>query len=69
MIRNIPPTRDVCLKGIAPGETTGLEGPLLHPVVSGKRTGWLAAPELVAGRFADTIARYGPDSVAFCLSG
>jgi assimilatory nitrate reductase catalytic subunit len=59
----------LCSKGTHLGETVGLEGRLLYPEIEGKRVGWDKAIRHVAQRFADTIARYGPDSVAFYVSG
>ena len=59
----------LCSKGSALGATTSLEGRLLHPVVNGRRSTWTEATALVAKRFSDTIARHGPDSVAFYVSG
>jgi assimilatory nitrate reductase catalytic subunit len=59
----------LCSKGTHLGETVGLEGRLLHPEINGKRVGWSKAIARVAKTFADTIARHGPDSVAFYVSG
>jgi len=59
----------LCSKGTHLGETMGLEQRLLHPVVEGARTGWAEALDLVARRFAETIAAHGPESVAFYVSG
>ena len=59
----------LCSKGSALGETMGPEGRLLVPRVNGAATGWDSALDLVAGRFAATIAEHGPDSVAFYVSG
>jgi assimilatory nitrate reductase catalytic subunit len=59
----------LCSKGTHLGETVGLEGRLLYPEVGGKRVSWDKAIDRVAKRFADTIERYGPDSVAFYVSG
>jgi assimilatory nitrate reductase catalytic subunit len=59
----------LCSKGSALGETMGLEGRVLHPEIAGKRAGWGDALDLVADRFADTVAEHGPDSVAFYVSG
>ena len=42
---------------------------LLHPEVNGARASWDEALEHAAARFAETVARYGPDSVAFYISG
>jgi len=59
----------LCSKGTHLGETVGLEGRLLHPMIGTKRAGWDRALDLVARRFRDTIARHGPNSVAFYVSG
>jgi assimilatory nitrate reductase catalytic subunit len=59
----------LCSKGSALAETIGLENRLLRPTVDGAETGWDTALQLVADRFADTVARHGPDSVAFYVSG
>ena len=55
----------LCSKGTHLGETIGLEGRLLHPMIDTRQTSWDAALDHVAQRFAATIAEYGPDSVAF----
>ncbi|AJP73376.1 nitrate reductase [Sphingomonas hengshuiensis] len=59
----------LCSKGTHLGETTSLEGRLLHPMIGTKRAGWDKALDLVAKRFRDTIAEHGPNSVAFYVSG
>ncbi len=59
----------LCSKGTHLGDTVSLEGRLLHPEIGGRRVSWDRAIGEVAGRFADTIARHGPDSVAFYVSG
>lgn len=59
----------LCSKGAALGETVGLEGRLLHPVVDGVQTGWDAALDAVADRFRAVIDAHGPDAVAFYVSG
>ena len=59
----------LCSKGLALGETVGLEGRLLAPNVYGKTESWDTALDLVARRFSETIAEHGPDSVAFYVSG
>ncbi|HEX7079697.1 MAG TPA: molybdopterin-dependent oxidoreductase [Gammaproteobacteria bacterium] len=56
-------------KGAALGETLGLDGRLLHPIVDGRRTGWDQALDAVARGFARAIAEHGPDAVAFYVSG
>ena len=59
----------LCVKGSALGETVGLRDRLLAPRIHGREAGWDEALDLVASRFSDTIARHGPDSVAFYVSG
>jgi assimilatory nitrate reductase catalytic subunit len=59
----------LCSKGTHLGETVGLEGRLLHPEIGGKRATWERAIRHVARKFADAVARHGPDSVAFYVSG
>lgn len=59
----------LCVKGSALGETVGLKGRLLTPKIHGRDAGWDEALTLVADRFRQTIARHGPDSVAFYVSG
>ncbi|MFD1106301.1 molybdopterin-dependent oxidoreductase [Sphingobium olei] len=59
----------LCSKGTHLGETVGLTGRLLHPMIGNRRASWDKALDLVARRFAETIERYGPDSVAFYVSG
>ncbi|USU04391.1 molybdopterin-dependent oxidoreductase [Sphingomonadaceae bacterium OTU29LAMAA1] len=59
----------LCSKGTHLGETIGPEGRLLHPMIGQRRATWDKALDLVARRFRDTIARHGPNSVAFYVSG
>ncbi len=59
----------LCSKGTHLGETVGLEGRLLAPMIGNKRASWDKALDLVARRFKETIARHGPGSVAFYVSG
>lgn len=59
----------LCSKGTHLGETVGLEGRLLAPMIGKKRASWDKALDLVAKRFKETIARHGPNSVAFYVSG
>lgn len=59
----------LCSKGSALAETLDLEGRLLHPQINGRQTDWDEALDLVAEHFTETIARHGPDSVAFYVSG
>ena len=59
----------LCSKGAALGETLDLNGRLLYPQVNGTRVGWDAALDHVAAGFRRIIDRYGPDAVAFYVSG
>ncbi len=59
----------LCSKGSALGATVGLEGRLLTPMIGRRAASWDEATALVARRFRETIARHGPDSVAFYVSG
>ncbi len=59
----------LCSKGTHLGETIGLEGRLLYPMIGSKRADWDSAADLIATRFAAAVAEYGPDSVAFYASG
>ncbi|WP_347304386.1 molybdopterin-dependent oxidoreductase [Croceibacterium sp. TMG7-5b_MA50] len=63
----------LCSKGTHLGETVGLNGRLLHPLIgragAGKRASWDKALDLVARRFAEAVRQHGPDSVAFYVSG
>ena len=62
-------TGRLCSKGLALGETVGLEDRLLAPRIAGQDTDWETALAAVADRFQRTIADHGPDSVAFYVSG
>ena len=59
----------LCSKGTHLGETVGLEGRLLHPLIGQQRASWDEALDEVASRLQRTIAEHGPDSVAFYVSG
>src|SRR6195952_2345255 len=64
----------LCSKGPALGETLGLEGRLLYPMIrcskgSMERVAWSDALDHVAHRFAHIIKRDGPNAVALYLSG
>jgi assimilatory nitrate reductase catalytic subunit len=59
----------LCVKGAALGETVGLDGRLLHPMIGGRRASWDEAVGAVADAFNRTVAEHGPDSVAFYVSG
>ena len=59
----------LCSKGAALGDTLGHEGRLLHPEIAGRRSSWDEALGAVADGFARTAREFGPDSVAFYVSG
>jgi assimilatory nitrate reductase catalytic subunit len=59
----------LCVKGSTLGETVGLEDRLLYPQVRGERVSWDSAIATVAEGFKRCIAKHGPDSVAFYVSG
>ena len=59
----------LCSKGTHLGETVGLEGRLLAPMIGDRAAGWDEALDLVAERMRNCIAEHGPDSVAFYVSG
>jgi len=59
----------LCTKGAALERSLDAGARLLHPEVGGKRATWHEALEHAAARFAETIARHGPCSVAFYISG
>ncbi|WP_394178237.1 molybdopterin-dependent oxidoreductase [Yoonia maritima] len=59
----------LCSKGSALGETIDLDGRLLAPQILGREAGWNDALDLVATKFSAAIRDYGPDSVAFYVSG
>ena len=59
----------LCSKGMALGETLGLETRLLHPEVDGRRVAWDEAVAETARRIGSVIERHGPDAFAFYLSG
>lgn len=59
----------LCSKGSALGETLDLEGRLLGPQIGNRNASWDEALDLVANRFSAAVRDYGPDSVAFYVSG
>src|SRR5688500_15767199 len=59
----------LCSKGAALGETIGMEGRLLHPMIRGARVDWETALQAVASGFQRVIEQYGPDAVALYVSG
>lgn len=59
----------LCSKGSALADTLELGGRLLYPEIAGARTSWDKALDEVATKFRDAIDQYGPDAVAFYVSG
>jgi assimilatory nitrate reductase catalytic subunit len=59
----------LCSKGAALGETLGLEGRLLRPMLGERAVGWEEAIAYVAAGLARVRDRYGPKAIAFYLSG
>src|SRR5438045_3505036 len=64
----------LCSKGSALGETIGLAGRLLHPMLrrpdgAFARVDWAQALDRVAHGLREIVERDGPDAVAFYLSG
>jgi assimilatory nitrate reductase catalytic subunit len=59
----------LCSKGTHLGETVGLEGRLLSPMIGDARVSWDDALDAVASGFRSAIDTYGPDSVAIYGSG
>ena len=59
----------LCIKGTNLAATLVPEGRLTSPFVGSSRASWDAAIRAVAQGFKETVDRYGPDSVAFYLSG
>ncbi len=59
----------LCPLGAALEQDVGLEERLLHPEIGGRRVTWDKAIGHVARRLGDLIARHGPESIAFHVSG
>ena len=59
----------LCSKGSALAGTLGDEDRLLYPQIGGQRASWDDALDKAANKFSDVIAKYGPDAVAFYVSG
>ena len=59
----------LCSKGLALADTLIPDGRLLYPTVEGNRVTWDQAIAKVASGFQSVIERYGPDAVAFYVSG
>ena len=59
----------LCAKGASLAETLSHGGRLTTPLLDGQAVSWDAALDEVAARFRATIAQYGPQAVAFYVSG
>lgn len=59
----------LCSKGLALGDTVIDDGKMLLPSINGEVAQWDAALDYVADQFQQIIKKYGPDSVAFYVSG
>ncbi len=59
----------LCSKGLALAETITTDNKLLVPSIDNKPATWDKALDHVANKFSQTIKKYGPDSVAFYVSG
>lgn len=59
----------LCIKGQSLLETNQIEGRLTHPHILGDKHTWPETTTWVANKLADTIAKYGKNSVAFYVSG
>ena len=59
----------LCSKAAALGETLGLEGRLLRPMLGARAVGWAEALGNVAGALGRIRRRHGANSIAFYLSG
>ncbi|MFM9974650.1 MAG: molybdopterin oxidoreductase family protein, partial [Beijerinckiaceae bacterium] len=59
----------LCVKGSALGETLGLGGRLLHPMIHGQVSTWNQSIGFIANGLQRTIEKHGPGSIALYLSG
>ena len=59
----------LCVKGSALHETMGQHGRLLQPQINGMTVDWPTAIETVAEKLLSIREQYGPNSIAFYLSG
>ena len=59
----------LCSKGSALGETVYLQDRLLYPEIHGEQVSWKEAIGAVAGSLRRVIDEYGPEAVAFYVSG
>ena len=59
----------LCIKGSHLLETTQSAGRMLHPSINGVQASWEKASNHIADKIKSLIAEYGPDSIAFYVSG
>ncbi|MEM1140062.1 MAG: molybdopterin-dependent oxidoreductase, partial [Pseudomonadota bacterium] len=59
----------LCSKGTALGETLGLKGRLLEPIIGQQTVSWEAALDAVADGFGQILKAHGPEAIGFYLSG
>ena len=63
----------LCIKGSNLADTVGLETRVLHPMLGRKPqrevSSWDTATDLIANKFQHYIDQYGPESIAFYVSG
>ena len=59
----------LCVKGSHLLDTTSNKDKLLYPAIDGERSSWDEATTKIADHIKDCIERYGPESIAFYLSG
>ncbi len=59
----------LCSKGTHLGQTVGLDGRLLAPMIGDEQVSWDRATAEVAQRMSECIEKHGPNSVAFYVSG
>lgn len=59
----------LCSKGSTLAQTLRPDGRLLHPMIHGVRASWEQAIHYIARQLQDIIQQYGPDAVAFYVSG
>ncbi|MGB3725730.1 MAG: molybdopterin-dependent oxidoreductase [Glaciecola sp.] len=59
----------LCVKGSHLLDTTDTHDKLLYPSINGKRSSWTGTLDKMAAHIQHCIEHFGPDSVAFYLSG
>ncbi|MEM8561331.1 MAG: nitrate reductase [Pseudomonadota bacterium] len=59
----------LCVKGSTLAETMVPEGRLLEPQLGSEVIGWSSAVDLIATKLTQVRDEYGPDAIAFYLSG